>query len=444
MIALSPDQEDALEYIFARLLRGERISMLAGAAGCGKTTIVDFLIRRLKEVGIPVIQSAITGKACLQMMRKSGRPAVTLCRIAYANAFEGIDGELYFAKREDDSLNASGLAVAGDLPAEQVSEFYELMSRLSSGGQKIVLIIDEASMVDHIIFGDLMAAITDDILILGVGDHCQLFPVGGRAAFPLWDAQAKLETVHRQAAGSLLLRCFTQVREEKRHLTAMMLRDHGLKVREWSDMALCEHLAEVHKSGQDFMCLTALNKPRIWINGMTRQIIGYPKMAAGPQVGERVIVLGNNYAVPCFNGMTGVVTKTETKRRHGLAGHLQWIYVQFDGEPRPSGLYVHVETWAQKMSDGVQAGAVGKVTKGIRDALKLSRAGNQCKKLVSLAPALAMTYHKAQGSQSPRGVVRMDAHWMKKNRWRGDYTAGTRFEDNNPGTAPDVAFVPVR
>jgi exodeoxyribonuclease-5 len=439
---LSPDQEIALELIYARLVRGERISMLAGAAGCGKTTIVEFLIQRLRDVGIPVIQSAITGKACLQMMKKSGRPAVTLCRIAYERAFEGKDGQIYFERREDGSLNPSKLALAGDLPPEAVEEFFELLRKIKRGGQKIVLVIDEASMVDNFIFDDLMNAITKDILILGVGDHCQLFPVGGKAAFRLWEAEAKLETVHRQAAGSRILSLGTETRTSKRHITSMMVLDHGLKLRRWSDEDLCEKLAEVHRTKEDFVCLTALNRPRIWLNGRTRQILGYPPMAAGPQVGERVIVLMNNYGVPCFNGMVGVVTETDKKRRCGPAGHLQWIKVLFDGDAEPLGLYVHIETWAQKMTE-VDPGEVGKIKKAVRDSLKESGHGTKTKKLVALAPALAITYHKAQGSQWPRGVVRLDSHWMKSNRWRGDYTAATRFEDDNPGTVPDVAFVPV-
>jgi len=136
---LSDDQREAFHTAITN-----RISVISGGAGTGKTYVVARLARRFQEAGLVVSLAAPTGKAAKrieQLLRAHGvdLSASTIHRLLGYNGIE---------YRED------------ILPAD-------------------VVIIDEVSMVDVPLMAELLRHIDlDRTRLILVGDHNQLPPVG--------------------------------------------------------------------------------------------------------------------------------------------------------------------------------------------------------------------------------------------------------------------------
>ncbi len=397
-----------------------KVEMLAGAAGCGKSTLMDEIVRISP---IPVVLAATTGKAKNVLAKKTGRPTFTGHEIAYAGADEDDEGNLHFRKRAKNSVGAASLVSTetSDLAHKQA------LAALSSG-DRMLLVLDEASMADVWFRRDLLKALKPNVQLLAVGDYFQLPPVAGRknAAFDLRSASAKLTQVHRQAAGTPNLALVTHIREKRVLPTPKLIESFGMEVMSSDARVISKQLADWHRDGTDFACLAPTNKTRIGVNNLFRAELGYPAMSSGPQVGERVIVLTNNKEVSCTNGEIGIVLDACPERvfRTGTHGklHIHRIVVDLEGVRRV--LRICLEAWESRPLAGTP-------DKAMRDALwgtKVRNRGMYLEKLVGLAPAGALTVHKSQGSQFDNVIVVLeDARWMgpeEINLWYTAYSRG--------------------
>ena len=419
-LILSPDQRESMDYLSESMFEfHSKEEMLAGAAGCGKSTIMDVLI---EESPVPVVLAAATGKAKTVLAEKTGMPTFTAHSIAYQGADEDEDGNLWFRKREDGSVGA-------DMFAGDTSDYaHRAAMRALRSGHRMILAIDETSMLDRWLKADLMKALNPKVQVLGVGDHEQIPPVSGRAnaGWDLRSARAKLTKVHRQDPGPLLS-FVTHVRVEHVVPTPQLVDRFGLEVSSDGALAVAEKLAGWHRAGEDFACLVPKNATRVAMNNLFRAAMGYPPMSEGPQRGERIIVLSNNKHVPCCNGEVGSVISAMPERTFRTMDHhgdLEIWKVKADlGDGRPKILRICLQAWTDKY-------LAGNPDKAMRDALWGSRMKNKKRwldKLVGLAPAGAMTIHKSQGSQYDKLVVLLDeADWMRNEESNLWYTAYTR------------------
>ena len=128
------------EAILMALRRG--LLVITGGPGTGKTTIIKCIISLLSEFG-EVVLCAPTGRAAKRMSETSGREARTIHRLLEYSPQE--DG---FARNEDNPL-ACGL-----------------------------LVVDEASMMDTLLFYHLLKAVPMGATVVLVGDVHQLPSVG--------------------------------------------------------------------------------------------------------------------------------------------------------------------------------------------------------------------------------------------------------------------------
>lgn len=135
LIQLTDEQRSAIRTVVC-----ERVGLISGGAGVGKTTVLKALYEHFDSIGLAVIQVAIAGRAAQRMKEATGRPARTIASFLYSRN----QGEL-------------------DVP--------------------FVLVIDEASMVDILTMYRLCHALPDHAKLLMVGDTGQLMPVGPGLVF---------------------------------------------------------------------------------------------------------------------------------------------------------------------------------------------------------------------------------------------------------------------
>jgi exodeoxyribonuclease V alpha subunit len=135
---LAEQQQDAI----VRGLR-ERVSVITGGPGVGKTTIVRALVQILGQKDLKVSLAAPTGRAAKRLEESTGHHASTLHRL-----LEFTPGANRFARDEDNPLE-------GDL-----------------------LVVDEASMLDVQLAHSLLRAVPPTMTLVLVGDQNQLPSVG--------------------------------------------------------------------------------------------------------------------------------------------------------------------------------------------------------------------------------------------------------------------------
>ena len=170
-VALAPAQRDAIEQAAEN-----KILVVTGGPGVGKTTIVRAILSLFDLAGHSVRLAAPTGRAAKRMSEATGREAVTLHRL-----LEFDPKERGFLRRHEKPIEAD------------------------------VLIVDEASMIDLQLADALSQAVADGARLVLVGDVDQLPSVGpgavlrdviGSGVVPT----VRLSQIFRQAEGSLIVK----------------------------------------------------------------------------------------------------------------------------------------------------------------------------------------------------------------------------------------------
>ncbi len=155
------------------------VMVITGGPGTGKTTVINTIIHCLANQGKSVVLAAPTGRAAKRMSEMTKKDAKTLHRLLELG-YSGDDDDRKFAKDENNPIEAD------------------------------VVIIDEMSMVDLLLFNSLLKAIPRGTSLILVGDADQLPSIGpGNVLRDIINsdgiAVVKLTEIFRQARESLIV-----------------------------------------------------------------------------------------------------------------------------------------------------------------------------------------------------------------------------------------------
>ena len=265
-IVLTSEQEDAAQLIeewFFHL--SNRIFVLCGYAGTGKTYLLDYVVKRL---GLAAGKSAVfvtpTGKAASVLLRNE-TPAGTLHSLIYT-------------REEEIEVDENG---------EVISERFLRFVRKDKISEEIQLIVvDETSMISDETLKDLLSF---GVKCLFCGDPAQLPPVGGTNTLLSYPC-ATLTQIVRQEEGNPILR----LAEAARTGRAIPYGEYGEACAVIPRRSFCgERRGRLLLEADQVIAGT--NRTRAMLNREMRELSGIPREALLPVDGEKLVCTLNNW-----------------------------------------------------------------------------------------------------------------------------------------------------
>jgi len=341
-----------------------RVSLLSGYGGTGKTAALKAIYDLATEMGTVVHVAALAGKAANR-----------------AKQSIGAENEKVSTIHTMIKLIEQGSALALDISADPL------------------LIIDESSMVDISLICKLIKLFQGNpFRLLLVGDSAQLPPIGfGLFWHKLVESNAphtRLTEVHRMLAGSPLHECAMKIRNGQTH-DLPLYQGEGEGVYLMTNVT--DYASAIVKLRNTFdycMVLTSYASKRFKSSTQTLntkvQAIVNPEekgeflMRYGTislQKGDPVLATKNSHSLSIFNGMTGVIESIEAD-----SGKVN-CHVKFD------------------------------------DDFGISILSQEDCYEIGLQLAYLITIHKSQGSEYDNCAILMDSPFLERS---GIYTALTR------------------
>lgn len=179
-ISFAEEQKEAIGKVLLN-----RVLVLTGGPGTGKTTTVLGLIELFEELKLKIILAAPTGRAAKKLSETTGRKAKTIHRLLEYSPKRGI-----FTKNSENPIKAE------------------------------VIILDEVSMIDILLMNNLLKAVLPGTLLILIGDVDQLPSVGpGNLLKDIIDSETipvvRLTKIFRQDRRSLIIVNAHRVNEGK-------------------------------------------------------------------------------------------------------------------------------------------------------------------------------------------------------------------------------------
>ena len=320
-----------------------KLMILTGGPGTGKTTTTLGIITVFREAGAKILLAAPTGRAAKRLSEATGMEARTIHRLLEVKPPEG------YQRNEEKPLE-------GD-----------------------VLILDECSMIDILLMYHLLKAVPNSMRVILVGDVDQLPSVGPGSVlrdviesgcFPV----VRLTRIFRQAQKSRIILSAHRVnRGQMPDLSNGKNTDFFFLNREDPEAA-AETIAELVKTKlpqyfrmkpQEIQVLSPMQRGAVGsanLNRLLQETLNPegPSLSRGGilyRVRDKVMQIRNNYDKEVFNGDIGIIERVDPEDR--------MLTVCFDGR-----------SVAYESSE-----------------------------LDELSPAYATTIHKAQGSEYPVVVM---------------------------------------
>ncbi|MCX7591177.1 MAG: ATP-dependent RecD-like DNA helicase, partial [Kiritimatiellae bacterium] len=361
-LTLAPEQSAAL-----RMALSEKVSIITGGPGVGKTTIIRALVEIFGARNLSVVLAAPTGRAAKRMEEATGHEAKTIHRMLKYNPHTG-----QFEYGQDNPLSDD------------------------------VFILDEVSMMDVSLMSRFLSALPDWSCLVLVGDVDQLPSVGpGNVLRDLIESSVlpctRLRTIFRQEAGGAIIRNAHAVNRGEGLELHHESRDSDFYFIETDETEkVIERMLELvtHRIPQrfgfdpmnDIQVLTPMRRNQLGadnLNAILQQALNptgteVSRVGKKYRLGDRVMQIRNNYDKEVFNGDIGRIVDIDHET--------QQLVVDFDGR----------------------------------------RVQYDITELDELVHAYACSIHKAQGSEYPAVVILMSTQHYKLLQRNLLYTAITR------------------
>lgn len=293
--------EDQQRGIMATLQN--KITIITGGPGTGKTTLIKQLLEILDQKRIRYKLAAPTGRAAKRMNESTGRSAATLHRL-----LEFDPATMQFKHNEENTL------------------------------QTDILIIDEASMIDIFLAHAILKAIPLAAHLIFIGDIDQLPPVGaGNFLRDLITSKqtscVQLTEVFRQAANSLIIVNAHRINSGNFPTTQLPdAKKDFIWIKEEQPEKIFGHLQSffikrLQQHGilpSETMVLVPMNRGAIGTQKLNLNLQEIINKKEGNNLthgttqykeGDRVMQIRNNYEKMVFNGDIGFIQTIEPEDR---------------------------------------------------------------------------------------------------------------------------------
>ncbi len=292
----------------------EKIMVITGNPGCGKSTLVKSIIDILGKKEISILLAAPTGRAAQRLSELAGMEAKTIHRLLEFK-------KMRFQRNQDNPLDAD------------------------------LVVIDEASMIDILLMNNLLKAIPPWASLILVGDVDQLPSVGPGNVFkdiinsgvvPV----VSLTEIFRQASNSMIIvnanrinkgeRPFLKNREDQDFF--FIEEDDPERVAEQIVSLVSKRLPEhFHVDpAKDIQVLCPMHRGTIGVGNLNIALqqalnpegaggITITKGGSAFRITDKVMQMRNNYDLDIFNGDIGII--------RGINQEDNVVVIEFDGRP---------------------------------------------------------------------------------------------------------------
>ena len=271
-MVLTSGQEKGLKIAVERYKNKEPYTVIAGYAGSGKSTLVQFIIDALDVDENDVVYIAYTGKASLVLRNKGCSNSITAHRLLYR-------------------------------AIEKPNKTYEFVPKKKLDCEYKIIVLDECSMLPQEMWELLLS---HHVHVIALGDPGQLPPIEGMSSI-LDNPHVMLDEVVRQAQDNPIIRLSMDIRSGK------WINYGGEKE---CRIIPNEQVSDRLLMGAD-QVLCGKNITRHSLNSRLRKIKFGDQCSAAPVNGDKIICLHNewqelgNNEEPLVNGMVGTVTDIE-------------------------------------------------------------------------------------------------------------------------------------
>jgi exodeoxyribonuclease-5 len=380
---LNTKQQDALALAIERYNNKEQYTYIAGAAGTGKSSLVQFIIAALHLIpDTDVCYVAYTGKAALNLQRKNCPNACTLHSLLY-NARQNKETGLYYFT-----------------PKSVGTYHYK------------IIVVDEISMVPADMW-DLL--LQHGIHIIALGDIAQLPAIG--ATNDIVDKpHIVLTEIMRQEVDSEIIQIATLAREHQpipymkgNQVQVIHPEEYIEAMLDWSDMTLC-----------------ATNRLRNELNKTARERL-WGSRDLPPLKGDKIVCLHNEWNLmtqagdTLVNGLVGYISSVPViKDMPPLYKKFcnKQLYLDFVPDYQP---YSPATTFRNLLSD-YKIFTEGEPTVNQKNFKNIPKV----LKPYQFDYAYALTCHKAQGSEYDKVLVFWENYPSGDMMYKWLYTAITR------------------
>lgn len=311
----TPQQAHALEEI-DRFIASEdpedKVFILTGYAGTGKTTIIKEILRANRDKDFRKMLMAPTGKAAKVLKERTGFADACTLHIGIFSR------KPVFVEQENDDIETTEVRISFPIRYKMGTE------------NKCLCIIDEASMVssrrshnENLFFGtgimleDIMTfvSLNPKSKVIFIGDPAQLPPVGdneSNALNPEWfkahgyaPKHFELTEVVRQGLDSTILRNSLKIREllESDVRNELIFETNPGEIDELRVEEMTDLFVDNWKNGDKGAIITFKNSSAYSYNLRVREKLGCSESLLA--IGDRLMVIHNNYVEgmpPLMNG----------------------------------------------------------------------------------------------------------------------------------------------